>query len=72
VEGNLSPTQHQAVVQLGGKVQGSHITYAGNPQDLYPLLGALQPLPLVSVQRDRADLTQVFLKLVNDNQEAQP
>jgi len=72
VEGTLSSQQHQTVSRLGGNVQGSHITYAGNPQDLYALLGVLHPLPLVSVQRDRADLTQVFLKLVNDNQEARP
>lgn len=72
VEGTLSPHQHQTVTQLGGMIQGSHITYPGNPQDLYTLLGALHPLPLISVQRDRADLTQVFLQLVKDNQEFRP
>ena len=70
IEGTLTEQQYQRVTQLGGRVDGSHITYAGTPPDLYALLGALHPLPLVSVQRDRADLTQVFLKLVKDTQDA--
>jgi ABC-2 type transport system ATP-binding protein len=69
VDGTLSPVQHQAVTGLGATVQGSKITYAGTPASLYGLLGLLSPLPLVSVHRDRADLTQVFLKLVKDSQE---
>ena len=70
IEGPLTDQQYQRVMQLGGRVDGSRITYAGSPQDLYALLGALHPLPLVSVQRDRADLTQVFLKLVKDTQDS--
>lgn len=67
VEGDLTAAQLQTVTQLGAGVQGSTITYAGTPDHLYRLLGALQPLPLISVQRHRADLTQVFLKLVKDH-----
>ncbi|MGB3199527.1 MAG: ABC transporter ATP-binding protein [Nodosilinea sp.] len=66
VEVDLSAQQIHTVTQLGATVQGRQITYAGTPENLYGLLGALSPVPLVSVQRDRADLTQVFLKLVND------
>lgn len=68
VEGTLTSHQQQEVVALGGTVEGSVITFAGSPEALYALLAVLSPLPLLSVQRDRADLTQVFLKLVKDSQ----
>ena len=70
VEGRLSAAQHQQVTQWGATVDGAKISYAGTPENLYAVLAALQPLPIVSVQRDRADLTQVFLKLVQDTQDA--
>lgn len=70
VEGALSPQQYQAVTDLGGQFQDSQITYSGSAEGLYALLAALRPLPILSVQRDLADLTQVFLKLVQGTQEA--
>jgi ABC-2 type transport system ATP-binding protein len=70
VEGTLSTSQQQQVAQSGASVDDSHITYAGSAENLYAVLATLQPLPIVSVQRDRADLTQVFLKLVKDTQGA--
>jgi ABC-2 type transport system ATP-binding protein len=72
VEGELSPQQIHTVTQLGATVQGAKIIYAGTPENLYGLLGALSPAPLVAVQRDRADLTQVFLKLVKDHPDSSP
>ena len=56
--------QRQALAQLGATIEGSAVTFAGSSLALYDLLQALRPLPIVSVQRDQADLTQVFLKLV--------
>ena len=69
-EGTLSWEQYCKITQLGATVDRAHITYAGAPEHLYTLLGALHPLPLISVHRDRADLTQVFLKLIKDTQDA--
>lgn len=69
IDGVLSPTQQSNLAELGGRIEGSKITYAGTSEGLYALLATLHPLPLISVQRDRADLTQVFLKLVKDTQE---
>lgn len=69
VEGSLTPQQCQEIVALGGGIHDSKITFAGSPESLYALLAVLKPLPIISVQRDRADLTQVFLKLVQDTQE---
>jgi ABC-2 type transport system ATP-binding protein len=64
VDGSVSVHHQQAIAPLGATVQGSDITFAGSAAALYDLLAALRPLPILSVQRDRADLTQVFLKLV--------
>ncbi|NER80150.1 MAG: ABC transporter ATP-binding protein [Leptolyngbya sp. SIO1D8] len=70
IAGTLTAHQRQEVTAQGGSIQssnqGSKITFAGSPEALYALLEKLRPLPLLSVQRDRADLTQVFLKLVQD------
>ncbi|MEM1309721.1 MAG: ABC transporter ATP-binding protein [Cyanobacteria bacterium P01_H01_bin.153] len=70
VEGRLSVDQQQRVAKLGALVDGSQIVYAGTSESLYSLLAALQPLPILSVQRDRADLTQVFLKLIQPTQDS--
>ena len=64
VDGFIPVQQQQAVSQLGATVSGSDISFAGSPVELYDLFQALHPLPILSVQRDQADLTQVFLKLV--------
>ncbi|MEL6764961.1 MAG: ABC transporter ATP-binding protein, partial [Cyanobacteria bacterium J06607_6] len=69
VEGALTPEQCRAITAVGGDVQETRIGFAGSPEALYTLLAVLKPLPILSVQRDRADLTQVFLKLVKDTQE---
>lgn len=69
VEGILTPHQHRTIRSLGGEIGETHITFAGTAEALYTLLEALRPLPILSVHRDRADLTQVFLKLVKDPQE---
>lgn len=66
VDGLLTPAQQQAIAAEGGTVNGSIVHFSGSPTGLYDLLNVLRPLPLVSVARDRADLTQVFLKLMQD------
>ena len=66
IEGELTPYQRQEAEALGAHLHQTGITFAGSPEALYTLLAVLRPLPISSVQRDRADLTQVFLKLVQD------
>jgi ABC-2 type transport system ATP-binding protein len=36
----------------------------GSPEGLYQVFEVLKPLPLVQVKKDSADLTAIFLKLV--------
>lgn len=67
VEGQFTPSQIHQIQALGGSLHGNQITFAGSSADLYSLISVLQPLPILSVQRDRADLAQVFLQLVKDS-----
>jgi ABC-2 type transport system ATP-binding protein len=43
------------------------LLYAGAKAGLYKVLSILEPLPLVQIKQDQADLTQVFLKLIQEN-----
>lgn len=70
IEGELDQTRIKKIEALGALVQLEQIVYAGTPEGLYQVLAVLEPLPLVQVKQDRADLTQIFLKLVRDNRNA--
>ena len=73
VDGHMTPNQVQRVEALGGTVQDSNwVLFAGDSAVVYSLIAVLNPLPLVSIQRDRADLTQVFLQIVKDAQDDIP
>lgn len=68
VDADIPLEQQQAILALGGQLQSRQITFAGSPNELYKLLDVLRPLPLALVERDRADLTEVFLKLVRETE----
>ena len=70
--GQLSDRQRGALARLGATVGDGHIHYCPAPADnlapdspamIYKILSLLAPLPLLEVRQDRADLTDVFLKL---------
>jgi len=74
-EGVIDAQQRTAIEQLGATVDGQLIRYSpvaagleDQPQrasaTLYKILETLNPLPLVEVRQNKADLTDVFLKLV--------
>jgi ABC-2 type transport system ATP-binding protein len=63
-EGELDEGQRGAIAALGGSLDHSQIHIACSPDDLYRLFDILRPCPILEVQRDQADLTQVFLRLV--------
>lgn len=77
-EGSMDEARRAAMEALGATVGDSHIHYRPIPTDgadgpsnglspsaaLYKLLRILEPLPLIEVRQDRADLTDVFLQLV--------
>ncbi len=70
VQGELSPIQIRKLEALGIIVQLGQMIYAGTEKELYQVLSILEPLPLLQVKQDRADLTQIFLDLVQQNHHA--
>ena len=67
IESELDPLQVGKIEALGAVVQKEQIVYSGTPEGLYPVLQILSPLPLVQVKKEQADLTKIFLKLVQGN-----
>ncbi len=70
IEGELDRVRISKIEALGAMVQAGRIVYAGTPEGLYQVLAVLEPLPLVQVKQDHADLTQIFLKLVREDRNA--
>ncbi len=72
VEGVMDDERLSAIESLGATVEvsaeGSSVRYLPEtPQEgavLYKILSILDPLPLVEVRQNRADLTDIFLQLV--------
>lgn len=63
LESNLEGDRAQKIEALGGTIQGNTV-YIRDPELLYHALAILEPLPLVRVEKDQANLTDIFLKLV--------
>lgn len=66
LENNLDAIRASKIETLGGVVQAKTI-YLSKPETLYQVFDILQPLPLVRVEKDQANLTEIFLKLVRGN-----
>ena len=66
LENNLDPTRTSQIEALGGVVQAKTI-YLRKPETLYQVFDILKPLPLIRVEKDQANLTEIFLKLVRGN-----
>lgn len=60
---NLDSTRAGMIEVLGAVVQAEKIIYV-RPETLYQVFDVLQPLPIVRVEKDQANLTEIFLKLV--------
>jgi len=65
-QGDLEPRQRQALARMEVEVDGDTLRYFGSASGLYEVLQALHPLELVSVARDQASLTEVFLQLTHE------
>ena len=70
VDGELDPIKIRALHAVGAEVQAETVVYMGSPEGLYQVIEALKPLPLVEVKKDSADLTAIFLKLVQEGHNA--
>lgn len=60
----------QRLTAAGAAVTETTIVYSGDAPGLYHVLKLLEPIPLVSVTRDQADLTAIFLDLVREKTHA--
>ncbi len=70
VEGELDPLRVRALQEVGAEVQAGQVIYMGSPEGLYPVFEILKPLPLIQVKKDSADLTEIFLNLVQEKSDA--
>jgi ABC-2 type transport system ATP-binding protein len=66
VEGEFAREQLQTLEALGAVLQGQHTLYIRGTETLYQALAIVKPLPLVSVKKEQGNLTEIFLKLVQE------
>ncbi len=71
VAGFLTSAQLAYVADIGGVTEGNQIVLRGQAEDVYSLLEVLRPVPLLSIERDAANLTDVFLKITRSSNDAQ-
>lgn len=70
VDGELNNLQIQKLQVLNAQVQTGKIVYMGSSELLYSVIEVLKPLPIIQVKKDSADLTEIFLKLVGEKNNA--
>jgi ABC-2 type transport system ATP-binding protein len=65
LEQELDPSRAERLAQQGVEILSSHqLRFRGSSEALYQVLEILKPLPVLSVKREEADLTHIFLKLL--------
>lgn len=70
VAAELDEPRRRRLAGLGAEVTDGCVVYVGDPEGLWQVLEVLRPLPILRVEKDRADLTEVFLKLVREEADA--
>ena len=66
LEQTLDDDRTQKIMALGAVVEGDRVLI-DDITLLYPILDILKPLALVRLEKDRTNLTEIFLKLVGSN-----
>ena len=67
-EGELSQVQSKKLTALGAIIREKQVFYTASKERLYQVLAALEPVTLIQVKQDQADLTQIFLKIVRGHE----
>ncbi len=70
VVGKIDAARRERLRALGAEPLDGRVVYLGAPEGLWDVLEALRPLPILRVEKDRADLTEVFLKLIREEERA--
>jgi ABC-2 type transport system ATP-binding protein len=65
-EGELRPEQVRTLEALGAVFQSKQSIYIDDIEGLYSVLEKLNPLPILKVEKEQADLTQAFLKITRE------
>jgi ABC-2 type transport system ATP-binding protein len=52
--------------QMGVEAETAHVLHVPDTQTLYRVLEILNPLPVLQIQKDQANLTDIFLKLIRE------
>lgn len=64
IEGEIDDDRRRTIAALGGVVTATNHVQVQESDLLYPILEILKPLPLQRVDRQEANLTDIFLKLL--------
>lgn len=65
IEGELDISRVERIETIGAVVR-DRLIYVSQPELVYQVLNILKPLPLHRVEKEQADLTEIFLKLVRE------
>ncbi len=65
-EGELDIARIGALEAIGAVIQDEQVIYVRKQELLYQVLDLLRPLALHRVEKEQADLTEIFLKLVKE------
>ncbi|UBF25456.1 ABC transporter ATP-binding protein [Kovacikia minuta CCNUW1] len=68
-EGAIDPERLEKIAALGSNAESERIIHVAELETLYQVLEILKPLSILQVQKDQANLTDVFLKLVRERRE---
>ncbi|MDD1419135.1 ABC transporter ATP-binding protein [Dolichospermum sp. ST_sed1] len=70
IQGELDSVRVNKILALGAIFLDGQISYLGTPKGLYEILEVLNPLPLLQVKQEQADLTQIYIELLRENSHA--
>lgn len=70
VDGEVGDERRARLEALGAIFVNGHIELRGSADELYAALDLLRPLPLVALERERRDLTEIFLDVVRKERHA--
>ena len=65
-DGNPTAEQLVNLDRLGAVVRDDEVIFLGSPVGLYQVFDAMHPIPLIKVEKDGADLTEIFLRLIKE------
>ncbi|HEY9659908.1 MAG TPA: hypothetical protein V6C65_15740, partial [Allocoleopsis sp.] len=72
IAGELDSFRLQQLKTFDMTVEQQKLLFTGTSEELYQVLTILNPLPIVAIKKDDADLTHVFLKLIREKHHATP